>query len=259
MGLEVNATMSALEELDSRLQPEILFEYLDVVNSVHKAIQYHMDMDFQLCFIGDKFPTAEVNSFFADYQKLAKKTHCVFVQFRQTLAIDFDRGSLKKIGFDTVISLQGNSEDKAALVNALQAYILQEEYKEVLGGLPDVVENLMKEVDKIALEKKRGKNKSLNTIYSDHLKASAQKFENLHQDYIDKLTQVTDDAEPFTTAELQVPEDVIEKKLPHLRKKGYDGQSHRVFDRLLKLHGDKAEKPVERIARPPLPEEDGEK
>jgi hypothetical protein len=240
--LIIDSSMSALEELEASMQPEITFEYLDVVNTVHKAIQYHMDMDFQLCLIGDSFPTAEVDSFFNDYKKLNKTSFCLFVQFRPHLPPNFDRNSLAIKGFDTIISLQGTKEDKDTLIKIIEPYFLEKEYQEIKGGLTDVVDYLMQEVDKIALEKKRGKEKDMSTIFSEHLKDSARKFENLHEDYIDKLAEVTNNSEPFTSTDIDVPDEIISKKLPHLSKEGYKGQSHRVFDKLLKLHGDKKDK-----------------
>ena len=145
-------------------------------------------------------------------------------------------------GFDTIISQSGTKEDKAAIMKVLEPYFLEKELQEVRSDLPEVVEYIMQEVDKIALEKKRGKEKDLNTIFSDHVKAAAKKFDVIQDDYLEKLIKVTDKAEPFTSTELEVPEKIITKKLPHLSKDGYKGQSHRVFDKLLKLHGDKKKK-----------------
>jgi hypothetical protein len=241
-GLILDTQMFALEELDAALQPEIQFEYLDIVNSVHKAIQYHMDMDFQICLISEQFPREELKSFFADYEKLAKKSVCVFVQFRDHLNADFERTSLKNIGFSTVITKNGTKDDKDALEIALKEYWNQKEYEEILGGLPDVVGYLMGEIDKIALEKKRGKDKDLSTIFSDHLKDSSKKFDGLRQDYLEKLIETSDNAQAFKTTKLDVPENVVSKQLPGLTKEGYKGQSHRVFNKLLNIHGDKKEK-----------------
>ena len=238
--LVIDSSMSALEQLESKLQPEFEFEYIDIVNNVHKAIQYHIDMDFQLCLIGDKFPPAELNSFFTDYGKLQKENSCIFIQFRERLDLQFDRTLLTKTGFQTIISLQCDADDKAELLKALRPMLLKKEYEEVLTGLPDIVDNLMKEIDKIALEKKRGKDKSLSRIYSEHLKDSADKFTNLHQDYIEKLIKTADGAPPFERTKLKVPDKVIGRKLPNLQPTRYTGQSHRVFDRLRRLHGEKS-------------------
>ena len=241
-GLILDTQMFALEELDNALQPEIVFEYLDLVNSAHKAIQYHIEMDFQICLISEKFPIDDVRTFFTDYKKIQKKSLCVFVQFRDHVNADFERTSLKNMGFSTIISKKGTPEDKEALELALKEYWNYEEYKEILGGLPDVVGYLMGEVDKIALEKKRGKEKDLSTIFSDHLKDSSKKFDGLRQDYLDKLIETADAAPAFETTELAVPDNIVTKQLPHLSKEGYKGQSHRVFNKLLNLHGQKSDK-----------------
>ena len=229
----------ALEELEASLRPEIEFEYLDSVNTVHKAIQYHMDMDFQLCFIGDKFPPGEVTSFFSDFKKLQKGEGCVFVQLRDQVSASFDQRSLVSLGFNAVVSKKGTAEDKKVLDEVLQPFILQVEYQEIKSGLTNIVENLMREIDKVALERKRGKDIPLNSIYADHLRSSSEKFSQLQEDYLEKLVDRVEKAVPFSSPKLEIPETITKKNLPHLSRTTYAGQSHRVFDKLLKMHGKK--------------------
>ena len=242
-GLIIDTNLFGVDDLKNSFQPEFCFETLEIVNTAHKAIQHHLEMDYEFCLISEQFPKEELKSFFNDFNKLDKPLRCVFVQLRENVSEDFERQSLANIGFDTIISKRGTKADKEALEIALKDYIDKKEYIEILGGLPDVVEYLMGEVDKIALEKKRGKEKDLNTIFSDHLKDSSQKYDGLRQDYLDKLFETTDKAKAFEEIiKLDIPVDVVNKNLPGLSKDGYIGQSHRVFNRLLNLHGAKKQK-----------------
>jgi hypothetical protein len=240
-GLFINSSLTALDEFKQAMAPEIDFEHLDVVSSVLKAVQYQMESEFQLCIISENIPAAEVESFFNDFKKLDKKTPCVFAQYRQAVAPDFERASMKNRGFDTVISVQHSSEDKEALLEALQPYLLQREFDELKAELPEVIEFLMNSISKVAIEKKRGKDKALSTVFSRYLRSSHEKFENFMELYTEQLLVSIEKARPITSIDMEVPHDVVTKNLPHLHKKGYGGHSHRVFDRMLKAHGTQKE------------------
>jgi hypothetical protein len=252
-GLIIDQETSSLEALDAALQPDVVFEYLDVVNSVHKAVQYHIDMDFDICFISEKFPAAEVKSFFSDYEKLEKKIPCIFIQFREKCDFDLDRESLQSQGFAAIISYAGDHKDKEYLWKALKPLINKQGYQEAVSELDSVVNKLLNEVDKIARERKRGKNKKLNNIVGRYLQDTSTEFENLKQAYLDKLIKETEEAEAFEPTEVVIPDAILDKKLPELKKDGYKGQSHRVHVKVESQHADKNK--VSEYIPPPNPKD----
>lgn len=232
-GLLIDSTPSLMEPLEGSLKPDIEFEHFEFVNTVHKAIQYHMETDFNVCFIGEAFPSVDLQAFLRDFQKLGKKTPCAFVQVRKKVDLDLDRSSFKSIGFDTVISLAGDHRDKAALWGVLQDVINRRERDETVRNLDAIVDSLMTEVDKTARERKRGAKIKLNNIYGKYVRESSQRFDGLSEEFFDRLLGAIEDAEPFEASAIEVPEDVLAKNLPHLQKDKYKGQSHRVWEKLL--------------------------
>jgi hypothetical protein len=249
-GLIIDKTSESLELLEAALNPDVVFEYIDLVNTVHKAIEYHMDMVFDLCFISEEFPEDEVKSFFTDFAKLEKKDPCVFIQFRKTCDIDLDRESLKSAGFAAIISTTGDHKDKEYLWKALKPFLNRRKYAEAVEELDSVVEKLLTEVDRIALEHKRGKKKKLNNVVSRYLQDTSQEFEKIKEVYMDKLLEESINSAAFEPIKVDVPEDVLGKKLPHLYKDGYKGQSHRVSSKVNDLHGEPLNKQKNVTAQP---------
>lgn len=226
-----------MEEIQTAYSSEFEFDELDFVNTVHKAIQAHMGSDFNVCFVGERFNTTELQSFFTDFKKLKKENTCIFVQVRDKVDLDFDRDSLHAIGFETVISKIADHRDKTALWAALKKIIDRKEHLDTLGKLDSIIDNLTEEIDKVALERKRGAKVRLSTIYASYLRDSAGKFKGLADEFYQRLVGTTEDSTPFETTTVTIPDKVLAKNLPHLKKDTYKGQSHRVWEKLLSKHG----------------------
>lgn len=236
-GLIIDKHQDSLEELPASFKEEIEFDFVDSVNTFLKALEYHMDMEFQICLISDSFPLDEITGFLRDYEKLGRKQRCIFVQFRNRVDIEYRRESLQPVGIATVISKAGDDYDRAALLSALEPIIAELEQKELEASLESIVGHLMEEVDKVAQDRKRGAKTKLSQVYAKHIADSAKKYERIVADYFDKLAVSTQDAEPFTVTELEVPESILTKNLPHLSKAKYKGASNRVWNMLLQKHG----------------------
>lgn len=255
-GLLIDSSSALLEELEKAFGPDIEFDYLDCVNSVHKAITYHMDMDFNICFFGESFPVAEVKIFHEDYKKLNKKTPCVFVQLRDAIPIDFDRTSLKEEGFDTVVTLKGDFRDKNALWDVLKLLIDKSDRDETLKDLDSIVENLMSEVDRVAKERKRGSKAKLGKVWSGYIQDKSKKFKDITEKFYDKLADASAESDPFAATKVAIPDEVLAKNLPHLYRERYKGQSHRVWEKLLNKHGVSDKNSKEEPVKPDSAESD---
>ena len=250
-GLIIDKTSESLELLEAALNPDIVFEYIDLVNTVNKAVEYHMGMEFELCLISEEFSIEEVKSFFADFAKLGKKEPCLFIQFRKNCDIELDRESLKSVGFATIISTAGDHKDKECLWKALKPFLNQRKYAEVVEELDSVVEKLLNEVDRIALEHKRGKKKKFNNVVSRYLQDTSKEFEKIKEVYLEKLLEESNNAAAFEPSKVEVPDDILDKKLPHLYKDGYKGQSYRVSSKVHEIHGESLNKEQQQH-NPPL-------
>lgn len=235
--LVIDITSATADELEDAYSSEFTFESIESVNTVLKAIQFLMTAEFNICFIGETFAQADVQSFFNDYKKLNKEYGCVFVQARSKVDLDFDRSSLQSLGFHTVISKVGDHRDKSALWDAVKIIIERKEHEDTVNSLDTIIDNLTEEIDKVALERKRGAKTRLSTIYANYLRESAGRFKGLADEFYHRLFDTTEECTPFAHTEVNIPDDVLKKNLPHLHKDTYKGQSHRVWGKLLNKHG----------------------
>ena len=236
-GLLVDKQGSSVEELEECLKPDLHFEYCNQVNSVHKALEKYMEGEYNVCFISSTFPEEEVREFIKDYEKVKKEMPCVFIQLRDTLSLEFDRSSVERIGFATVVSKIGDHRDKDALWEALKPLIELLEKQSTQADVTRAVDSLMGDIDKVAKQRKRGAKAKLSTIYSGFVDDETTKNPELLEEYFETLVETAEEAKPFTAVKIEVPENILKKNLPNLEKDKYTGASHRVWDKLLDLHG----------------------
>lgn len=241
-GLIIDKHSQAHEELQEALRPDVEFGYVDVVNTFHKALEYHIDMEFHVCLIGEAFPMNEINGFLRDYDKLNRDPRCIFVQIKKHVEAEYKRDSLVAYGITTVISKDGDESDRAALTKALQPVIITFEKKEISDSLDSMINHLLDQVDKAAQDMKRGVPRCLHSVYGKHIAESSEKYQGLDQDFYKKLIESTSEAKPFAVSELAMPENILNKNLPHLSKSKYKGRSNRVWNMLLNKHGVGGEK-----------------
>ncbi|RMG40883.1 MAG: hypothetical protein D6719_09765 [Candidatus Dadabacteria bacterium] len=227
------------EELTEALKPEVELDEIDFTTSVHRAIQSHIQVDYNVCFISDKFPMEDLETFFRDFKKLEKKNDppCVFVQVKEKLDEKFDPEPFKKLGFSAFITRKGTHADKEALMEALKDFFHEHEIKTRTFNAARALNIWLSEIDRVARDKRRGKEAKLNTIAAEGISRETQYDEEVLNNYFRELEKKLENATPEESSHINVPDEVLKKDLPHLEKDKYSGASSRVWSKLLQKHG----------------------
>lgn len=260
MDLKLNALIiekgnSLAEPLAVSLEPDISFEEELSVGSMHHALQAQMEGGFNICFIAEGYATGEVEGFANDIRKLKRPYPCVLIQVRDKVDLDFDRSSLEKFGISTVVSLVGDHRDKTAIWGAVKPLIERKEREDLFSDVGRAIELLASDIDRAARDRRRGAKGRLSKIFSQFIHKEASADEELLASYLDTLCKLTESAEPTKKKALSVPKEVLQKNLPFLTETGYGGQSSRVWEKLIKLHGEAKEKDSAEPTPPELPKD----
>lgn len=226
------------ESLLDALQPEFIFDELDFASTILNAIDCFEGVQYAVCFLSDSFPLAELNAFFEDIGSMNRDLNCVFAQVRESIPAGFDRYSLQTIGIDIVISRAATQQDKAGLQEAITKKSNASEVKERITDMSQALDILLREVDRRAENKKRGRNKKdAGTEPTAFIAMQTNFDEQVMARYYQTLTRKTYIARPSLADTLEVPQQVLERQLPRLTRSGYDGASSRVWEKLQRNHG----------------------
>ena len=227
------------EALTTALRPEVELDEIDYTSSVHRAIQSHIQVDYNVCFISDKFPIEDLQTFFDDFKKLEKKAEhaCVFIQVKEKIADDFDPEPLKALGFTAFITRKGTFQDKESVREALHDFFHEKEVETRTFNTSKALNVWLGEIDRVARDKRRGKESKMNTIAAEGISRETEYDEEVLKRYYDELEKRTEDAAPEESTHIEVPENVMKRDLPKLEQNKYVGASSRVWNKLLKMHG----------------------
>ena len=235
--LVVDKKPALSKELKRALLPEIEFLFIDFANSVRRAILSQSDESYNVCFISDVFTDEEVEMFFADIVKLGRQNACLFVKVVGELDPDFDRASLREKGFTTVITNKGTHNDKESLNEVFQEFLAESEVERKVRNVDDVMSLLVREIDKVAKDRKRGIDRKFNTISIDYIAEETTFHEDVLMEYFTALGNKTQQTPEKLYNRLAVPENVVSRDLPNLKDGTYTGVSQRVWDKLTAKYG----------------------
>ena len=225
------------EKLRELLAPQILIAEFDYANSLSAAFQFLLDSNFNLCLIGAKYQT-ETEPFFRDMQKLGRDKTCAFVKVRN-LDDTSPRTGPNEYGFCASITEALTPLDIKVLKSTLSKEVLRIAAERRVVDVPKYVSMILKEIDLNARKQQRG----LAAPYDKVIAALAKEMmsdDSIHKEnFLETLSKEADQSQSFESTFVDIPEAVLEKKLPKLSKKMYAGRSARVWDKLLKRYGDK--------------------
>ncbi|MBX7138503.1 MAG: hypothetical protein K1X83_11025 [Oligoflexia bacterium] len=243
-------SVSNTEGLKQALESHYELRSFDTAANVPDLLQLHIENHYDMCLVYDTWPNETVEMFYKDYLKLERNTKCVFAQIKNQVPEKFDRTSLRHLGFTTVVSTAINAHDLTALRLAFREK-RQITVEERIDNVEQAVKLLIKDVDRIASDRKRGRDKSLQGVSAQFISGQTQVDPAVLEAYFDKLAQETESAAPTEHTEIVVPEEVVEKELPGLSKDGYAGASNRVWKKLVKAFGRKGESEERAAELPP--------
>ena len=244
----------AVSKLQAHLEKAgFRIDKVDAAATLPDALQLHINEHYDLCFLNDELPQQHLETFIKDYGKLERGESCVFAQLRDSVGSDFNRTSLRPIGFTTVVSRQIDQADKVALEYALQLRGRYVEVQRRVANVEKAVEVLIKEIDRLSKQKQRGKQGILKAIASRFIAEQTSYDQEILQRYYTELIEKTANISAPKATKISVPEEVLKHQLPGLKKDGYDGASDRVWDKLVKAFGLKRTSAVPLEDRPAKP------
>jgi len=219
------------------LQPDVQFAASDFTATLRKAVITHSEDNFEICFVCETFAEEDVTGFFNDMRQMGKDKTCLFVKLCNSLPEEFDRASLAPLGFGTVISAKGTAADKEALQSALQNRFHVKEVRQRKVNVDDMMESLLKEIDRAASDHRRGVHRKMIAIPMDGIEIDTEFDMAVLDSYFESLHKKTEGAAPRTIERLEVPDEVLRRALPGLTKEGYKGASQRVWELLSAKYG----------------------
>lgn len=229
--------------------PHYNFGEVEYTTNLHKAIQSFRDSDFHLCFVDSEFEEDDVKAFVKDYNELEKDIPCAFIQVHQIVKGELDRMMPKMLGFNAVVSTQGNAADREDIDEALEYWSEEAEIAKRKIDVTSALDLILKEVDKAARDVKRGMFTKFNTIPSEFAALQTEFHEDIADKYFRELNDKTEDAEPENAVKVAIPDEILKRALPGLEKDKYTGVSKRVWQRLLKKHGITAEQAEQMVSK----------
>jgi hypothetical protein len=228
----------AFEKLKKSLEPEVFFITPVHVTSLQSALGQLISGEFQICFVTESLPVDSLKSFMKDLQGLRAKSDLRLVLVRQE-----EKGDIvcSSDDLDLVITEACSNSEKAQVIKVLQPTpreLEREKLKETHADLDSGIGRLMSLIDDAASETRRGKKVKLDRLVADFVSSLTGSDKGLLDHYFDTLTEKTE-AVRAVLQKLDVPDEVLRKKLPGLSKDNYTGTSKRVWKRLLKKLGEK--------------------
>ncbi|NLF24268.1 MAG: hypothetical protein GX589_01235 [Deltaproteobacteria bacterium] len=237
--LMVDQNSGADRNLAEALLPEISLTETNLTNTTHNALQAILEGEFHLCFVSDKVPPKEAEMFIRDVSSLKRKQECIFIQVRDQLPADFDRTSLKDMGFQCIISKTCSHDDKTILKNALQEYFHSCEIKRRVQNVDHAMKMALGEIDRAAENVRRGRKPDGHKLSLNFVTNQTEFDHCVLDEYYTTLEKKVEDSKPADAAELEIPSEVLRRALPCLSSKFYSGASHRVWKKLTKRYGKK--------------------
>lgn len=224
------------QSLTQALWPEIQFKTADYTNSLVTAFQMLIDSNYNICFIHASFEK-DLDSFFRDMRRLGRDKTCVFVQTWDKLAPNFDKSWAIETGFTTVISKSITPEERKILRELLRIEFHHQEVTRKIKDVGEAVQFVVKELDRVARERQRGREERFDTIIRNFVAMLTEFDEEVLSEYFRILEEHASNAPSFESKKVKIPPTVLARKLPYLYEDKYCGRSLRVWESLLKRFG----------------------
>jgi hypothetical protein len=228
------------EKLSELLAPAFLFSEFEHASSLSTAFQFLVDSNVNLCLIGTQFQN-EISSFLRDMSKLGRDKTCAFVRVLASGdKINSDKtDSLAETGFCASISTELGAKDIQSLRAALSKEVVRMHQEQRVMDIPKYVDMVLKEIDNLARSKQRGMPTHYDKVIASLVK-DMMGAESIHQTaFIERLSEVAEHSSSFSSSTVDMPNLILDRKLPQLDKTRYTGRSSRVWNNLLKRYGTK--------------------
>ena len=185
--------------------------------------------------------------FFSDLKQIGKLNSIFLCQIKKAFPEGFDRESVKLLGFGATIRRQPTDSDKITLRELLTGFLEERELVRKCVDVVSAVKLILKEVDRVALDRKRGVDRQFSrNIVSAYMSEQVDFHQQVFDDFFKALDKYSAEAVPDKHVAVVVPNEVVKLGLPELDENGYQGVSQRVFGMLKEKFGVEAFEEAER-------------
>lgn len=224
----------------SRLQEAVPILGHDYASSIQSALEAHIAQSYDLCLVSQAYPNKEISIFLRDIQKLYSQDRqrlCPFIQYCAVLPKGFDPKESLQIGFSSVISEKLEQCDIDNIKTAIEDVAFVNQLNEHMNDVDWTMKMILKEVDRVSRERKRGREVEFNKIPL-HFAADLVEFDpRVLSKYFETLSEQTEKRNKPGPSLVKIPAKVLERNLPKLLEDRYSGASSRVWNKLLKKYG----------------------
>lgn len=238
--LFVDDNPKAIEAFVQRLTPIVGAGAYDTALNMQSALDAHINHAYQLCFINNNFDRNQVSVFLNDLKKvyLERKKPSLFYQLWNNkitpMQVDIARG----LGFTDAISREVDKRDSAMLAKSADQVVAELEVAVFNQEIDTNMERILDELDRVARDRKRGRSTRFNTISANFVTDKTGIDHRILEKYFETLGRLSESRSSPLATYVRIPENILKKNLPELTADGYIGQSSRVWEKLLKKHGD---------------------
>lgn len=225
------------EKLREALAPDFAIEEFDYAGSPSEAFQSLLNSSFNLCLMSTR-SKEELDAFFSDMRTLGRDKTCAFVKVLPPSSVREDQMHFSSDGFCACISTDLSALDVAELRRALVEEISRMRKEQRSEDIPACVDLALKEVDEAARKRQRGLKASFDRVIASLVRDMMGISKEKSDVFVDTLSNKAESSAAFTATKVDVPEHVLERKLPKLEKTKYTGSSSRVWKKLLNRYGD---------------------
>lgn len=208
-----------------------------IVYTAHEALEALINEEYNICLLPDFTTREESDNLMSDYRKLEKELECDFIEVREFLPDDFDRSSLRKQGFASVISHAITADDIHAIEETLKHQVRAEKIIDKANGVKESLGLLLRDLDRTAADRKRGRETPLRSISSQFISTETAFDEKVLKKYFNALSDQSAAQEAPQADSISVPDNILKKGAPGLSRDRYTGASQRVWKKLIRLYG----------------------
>jgi hypothetical protein len=228
------------KKVSEGLWPEIQFVAADRVSSIADAFQKLVDHSYSICFIAPSF-TEGIDTFFKDMKTVGRDETCFFFQLEQGYDPSGEIPKLIHGAIAGLVSAAPTAAEREVLVELLQVEFHRAEVTRRVSDVKDAVSLLVREIDLMARDRQRGRSRRYDTAVKSFVELHLAFDKEVFSQYIEALTTLASAAPAFDVNAVEIPDEILEKRLPSLTKDTYRGPSARVWNKLLRKFGQRVE------------------
>lgn len=222
-----------VEQFVKALEPEFTFADRICTTSFHEALDSILQQKTHLCFISDSLSREKATTLIQDARKVEQTKNVIFILVKPVIQSDQER-VVKD--FAAAITSVANSADRIALAKCLDPIApklkREEELRQSTLALNVAIKHLMKQVDDLAKDKKRGVKGSFDALFQHYVEDITALDQESLEKYYELLCQKASELKPQGFEKIEVPDAILKRKLPKLTKDNYEGASRRVWGKL---------------------------